>query len=123
MKCFMPQEIEVWYIIPYLRAEIAKDLISKNIPQRKVAQILGVTESAISQYVNNKRANRIDLNSELRSDIGRAAERLTKNSNIITEMQQICNKIRKTEILCRIHKQYNKNLPKDCRICIEEGFY
>lgn len=115
----MPQEIEVWYIIPCLRSEIAKNLISKGLPQKNIAKILGVTESAVSQYVKNKRASHLELESDIKSEIEKSSERLIKDSNIITEMQGICKKIRKTQFLCKVHKQYNKNISKDCRLCLD----
>jgi hypothetical protein len=46
----MPQEIEVWYIIPAIRKELAKRLVQHHeVAQKDVAELLGVTEAAISQ--------------------------------------------------------------------------
>ena len=50
----MPQEIEVRYILPALRKELAIEL-SKDMKQKEVANILNITQSALSQYHKEKR--------------------------------------------------------------------
>src|SRR3989338_6851543 len=53
----LPQELEIWYLIPALRRELTKIFISDfKLSQKKISDILGVTESAVSQYQNSKRA-------------------------------------------------------------------
>ena len=59
-KGYLPQEIEVWYVLPALRREYAKVLIKEHkLSQKGVAEILQVTESAISQYLTGKRASKV----------------------------------------------------------------
>ena len=55
-KLIQPQEVEVWYIIPLIRKELALAMKKRKMPQNEIASLLGVTDSAISQYSNNKRA-------------------------------------------------------------------
>ena len=45
----LPQEIEVWYLIPAIRAELAKELLKEGINQTKIASILNITNAAVSQ--------------------------------------------------------------------------
>ena len=53
----LPQELEIWYLIPALRRELTKIFISDfKLSQKKISEILGITESAVSQYQNSKRA-------------------------------------------------------------------
>ena len=48
----MPQEIEVWYVIPAIRKQLAKALVGEHkLPQKQVADIMGVSSAAISQYL------------------------------------------------------------------------
>ena len=55
----MPQEIELWYIYPSLRKEIAKFMIKNHsLKQKEVADKLGVTKAAVSHYVNEKRSKK-----------------------------------------------------------------
>ena len=45
------------YVLPLFRSLVAKELINNyNLTQVEVAQRLGTTQAAISQYVNSKRA-------------------------------------------------------------------
>lgn len=45
------------YVLPVFRSLVAKELVAThNMTQMEVAQILGTTQAAISQYINSKRA-------------------------------------------------------------------
>jgi len=115
----LPQEIEVWYIIPTIRCELAKVMIKKGVKQRDVAKILGLTEAAISQYTSGKRASTIIFNKKIRDEIEKSTDRIIKdNINLNSEIQRICMILRKTKFLCKVHKKFDK-IPKECRICMK----
>ena len=40
MSMKLPQEIDVWYIIPAIRREFAKGLLKKGLKQREIAKKL-----------------------------------------------------------------------------------
>jgi len=42
------------YALPALRANVAKMLAEKNYTQKKIANILGVTQPAVSKYLSDK---------------------------------------------------------------------
>ncbi len=43
-------------ILPFVRSELARVLVTEyHLSQKKVAEILGVTEAAVSQYLKGKR--------------------------------------------------------------------
>ena len=90
-----PQEIEVWYILPAIRREIAKHLIDSGLKQKEVALKLGVTEAAVSQYMKDKRANEIVFDVTIKKAIERAAKRLVVNDDIMREITKINNAMRK----------------------------
>ncbi len=113
----MPQEIEVWYIIPGIRAEFAKSLSSKGLPQKQIAKMLGITEPAVCQYLKNKRASTLKFSHDIIEDINRSSDHLKNNSDFIKETQKICGKLMDSGFICKVHKEYNKDLPKDCNIC------
>ncbi len=114
----MPQEIEVWYIIPAVRKELAKNLASNSLKQKEIAKILGITESAVSQYFKSKRADEIKLNSETKKLIEKSALNLKKNKSCtIKEIQKICSFIKKQGLLCKIHKSYDKKINSACGAC------
>jgi len=61
MKLEHPQEVEVWYVIPAIKRELSKSMMKDNgLSQKNVATLLGVTEAAVSQYINSKRANEVE---------------------------------------------------------------
>ncbi|MBU0763173.1 MAG: helix-turn-helix domain-containing protein [Candidatus Altiarchaeota archaeon] len=53
----LPCEDALWYTLPKIRADLAKELVSKGLSQKDVAEKLGVTPSAISQYLHKKRGD------------------------------------------------------------------
>ena len=113
-----PQEIEVWYIIPALRRKFSRCMVKKyGLSQRKTADLLGVTESAISQYVNKKRANEINLGCEIAKKIGNSAKKIiNEKSNFIKETQKMLKIAKNNGVLCTVHKQFD-NVPKNCDYC------
>lgn len=114
-----PQEIEVWYIIPKIRSSIAKELYNLKVSQIKIAKILGVTKSAVSQYINDKRAAKIDFPEIINNMIQVSAKKLSKNNLLVTdEIQVIIQKIRKIGLLCKYHKEHSK-VKLDCTICAD----
>lgn len=114
-----PQEIEVWYILPSLRKELAKELVKLGMKQKEVASLLDVTEAAISQYFKAKRAKGITFNKKIKAKIKTAAKNIYHNKESFTkEIQDLCALIKKENILCEIHKKHDK-VPKKCDICFK----
>ena len=112
-----PQEIEVWYVIPKIRCEIAKELKGFGEKQTKIAEILGLTKSAVSQYLNDKRAKGLRFPRYIQEKIKVSAKNLQKNKNSLTqEIQKILLEIRKTKLLCKFHKQHSK-VKSECTVC------
>jgi len=60
MQETMPQEVEVRYILPAIRRELARIFIQEHkLAQKEAAKILGLTEAAVSQYQHFKRAKEV----------------------------------------------------------------
>ena len=58
----LPSEVEARAMIPALRALIARKLIeAHNLPQQKVANMLGVTQAAVSNYLREVRGAGISI--------------------------------------------------------------
>ena len=80
MKQTLPQEVEVWYLIPSLRKEFTRIFIKEHkMNQKEAAKVLGVTESAVSQYLKSKRANEIKFSKEEIKEIKKSVERTVKD--------------------------------------------
>ena len=89
----MPQEVEVWYVLPAIRRELAKVMKTKTvtrtnedgekvehkITQKEIARMLGVTEPAITQYLLKKKGQRsrgdqVVLPREILEEIDKSAD-------------------------------------------------
>lgn len=113
-----PQEIEVWYVIPVIRKELALSLISTGKSQRQVASLLGLTEAAVSNYLKKKRAHDIPLPLLAKEYIQQAALRIYDERSAYREIHDICTFVKEKRIICDIHRLVEKNLDL-CKVCFE----
>ena len=98
----LPRKAELMFLIPTIRKELAKEL-SKNLSESKVALMLGVTKSAISQYLNKKRGTEINLPADLKKEIKTSAEKIEKGE--ATSMQEISRLLeisKETRFTCKV---------------------
>ena len=131
----MPQEIEVWYILPAIRSEIAKMIFEKGLKQKDTAKILGIANSCVCQYLKNKRANEIVFDDNIKKEIKKSCDKLVENWKsqgfnfvenknsfnknkicAIKEIQHICSFIKSSGFLCSVHKKFNE-VCSQCRQC------
>jgi len=112
----LPQEIEVWYILPAIRKELAKALIKKHkMPYSKAGEILGISKSAISQYLSDKRGSKFIIPNKLKQEIANSAQRIAKDNKIcVAEIQKILKLIKQNKASCELCKKYNPNIIKFC---------
>jgi predicted transcriptional regulator len=100
-----PCEITVHYILPTIRRELAREMVTKhNLSKATVARLFCVTNSAISQYLHADGRKGEALkggveNSEFRAGISSAAQRIIDGSDIITETCKLCQMIRRDGLL------------------------
>ena len=118
----MPQEIEVWYILPAIRRELAKTMIEDfKLSQKEVANNMYLTESAVSQYMNSKRAKEVIFTEAVLSEIKKSASKIVEDSKtLVPEMLRICDLTAVKQVMCEIHKKQDVVLPENCDICLEE---
>ncbi|MFH1211599.1 MAG: helix-turn-helix domain-containing protein [Candidatus Woesearchaeota archaeon] len=117
---FTPQEIEVWYVLPEIRKQLALSLKRLGLSQKQVSQKLGVSAATISHYARNRRAGNFDLGSQLKKPFEAAAKKIAKTDSkteIMHEIQGLCRAIRNSCILCKIHKEI-ETVPCNCRACM-----
>ena len=119
----MPQEIEVWYIIPSLRRELAKSMINDlKLTQKQVAKIMGLTEAAVSQYLHSKRAKEVVFTKAVLEELKKSAKIISKDEKLlIQEMMRLTNSTGVKHVMCDIHKKHDAKLPNNCEICFDEG--
>ncbi|MEF8799209.1 MAG: transcriptional regulator [Candidatus Bipolaricaulota bacterium] len=86
-----PCEVALWYILPCIRASLARELTKMDLTQQKVANILGITQAAVSQYIGDKRGKFHSKDEAVYHLI----EELAKDDvlNISERICQICSQI------------------------------
>ncbi len=131
----MPQEVEVWYVLPSIRRELTRMLIAKEIPQKTIAQMLGVTEPAVTQYKLEKstgrsRGDQVQIPKKLLPEIEKSVDVIIKawenkapDDNVYEEMTLEVNRLikvlRDAGILCEVHRTYCEGVHDDCAACKE----
>jgi len=112
----LPQEIEVWYIIPAIRKELARTLTTKyQMSYEKTGNLLGISKAAVSQYLSNKRANNIKISEEIKEEISKSAKVITENNKMtVLEIQRILKLMKEKRNSCEVCKKYNKGVMDYC---------
>ena len=114
------------FVIPTMRALIAKRLMEKyKMTQQQAASKLGLTQSAVSQYLRNLRGSKIksiEKDEAVAKEIENFVDRITSGEvNPLTAMDQfcgICKIVRKRKLLCEIHMKNSPDM-KNCSICMK----
>ena len=114
------------YVLPTMRALIAKKLMEKyKLTQQSAALKLGLTQSAISQYIRNLRGSRIksiekdeSINKEIEIFVDRIVSGDLNPLTTLKSFCSICRTIRKKRLLCDLHIKAFPVL-KDCKVCLE----
>ena len=123
---YLPQEIEVWYVIPSLRSWIARCLIEDfNLSYERIGKILGVSRAAISQYVKGKRAAKIKLPKELGPKIKASCKMLTKDeAKSSDEIEKLLKYIREKELTFSVCGKLKEGFLEDCsEVRFKDGNY
>ncbi len=110
-----PQEVEVFYILPAIRRELSIALKERGRSQKEIALLLGVTEAAVSNYLNDRRA-KAGFPDELAGDVRNAAALINDRQSMVAQTQALLAKAKEGGLLCRLHAQL-ADMPRDCDIC------
>ncbi|MAG07667.1 transcriptional regulator [Candidatus Pacearchaeota archaeon] len=115
----MPQEVEVWYLIPAIRRELAKCLIDNyDFSQKRVAGVLGITESAVSQYLKQKRGGELKFVKEELDKIQKVADKIVNDEESAGKfLFELSQELRGTESLCKLHCKHDRSIEGNCGIC------
>ena len=143
----MPQEVEVWYVLPALRRELAKVMKTKTVPrfgedgkkkehkitQKEIAKMLGVTEPAITQYLLKKKGRRsrgdqVVIPERFLGELEKSAESMIeqyekRGSNddmfevMTREINRLIKVIRDDGAMCDIHRKFSAHVKDNCSAC------
>jgi predicted transcriptional regulator len=118
----IPCEYIVWNVLPTIRKEFAKSMIRNyNFNQNKIAEILELTPSAVSQYLSNKRGVVDIIDDQIQVEIDKSVRNIVKKrtTNFSTETCRICT-ILKNKKLAIKKTAYCKGCDKICETAVWE---
>jgi len=119
-------EIIVADILPAVRAVVAKELIEEyGLNQTEVSKKLGITQPAVSQYKSELRGQGVKIlqsNKEIMNSIKNLSKKIASGKISSKEIHQnfceVCLKIRKEKIICRLHTNTYPSLIY-CNLCFK----
>jgi predicted transcriptional regulator len=117
-----PCELIVWYVIPTIRAELAKEMIKLGMSQKAVSEKLGITQSAVSQYMKDKRGKGIPVNKQVRKAIKNLAKDIADGNtgkDVIPGICAVCAIVKQSGSLCDLHRQEDNSDLDDCSVCMK----
>ncbi len=117
LRVIYPQEIEAWYVLPVIRNELAVAMKNEGLSQKEIAKTLGITEAAVSQYINKKRGNDFEIKVSLKHAFVDSAKLIIKdNSLIFSEVQRLLKILWDNDVVCELHKSKSW-CPDGCGAC------
>ncbi len=116
-----PCEIVVWYVIPAIRSELAKELLNLGMKQKDVSELMDITQPAVSQYITDKRGSGIKLNEDVRAMIKQFARELSEGeatkADLISRTCNICKNVKTVDVLEQLNIDKSE-LGDDCQTCL-----
>jgi len=122
----LPCEFAVKSIVPAFRSLVARELMeSYNLKQEEVAELLKVTQPAISQYTRSHRGKTMDLDGVeqirvIAKDLATAlANKSISSKQINQKYCEACRMAREKKMLCELHKRLDPLFNvEDCDACL-----
>jgi predicted transcriptional regulator len=125
----LPCEVAVKSVVPAIRSAIARELTqSYGLKQKDVAQLLGITQTAVSKYTTRNRGVVLQVEevSETQLVLRETIESLANGDmdryELVVKLCRICEIIRKKGLMCSLCKLSDPNIDnKKCIICCPNG--
>ena len=116
-----PCEIVVWYVIPAIRSELAKQLLKLGMKQKDISELMDITQPAVSQYITDKRGSGIKLGDDIKNLIHEFARDLvdgkSTKEDLISRTCSICRKVKTIDVLEQLDIDTSE-LGDDCQSCL-----
>jgi len=120
-----PCEIAVKSVIPAIRAYVATELTQTHkMKQNDVANILGITQTAVSKYIRHVRGRvvRIDQTREVQEMLDEIALRIAREKisgpQLIPLLCEVCYTVRRNGFMCPLCRRSDPTLEIQlCNIC------
>jgi hypothetical protein len=122
----VPCEIAVKSVIPAVKALLAKELVEKRgLKQDEVAEILGMSQSAVSKYTRKVRGYVIKINGVdeieplIDKMIGVLISETPQREEFLRFFCQTCMTIRKKGLMCQFCQKTDPKIKvEECSFCI-----
>ncbi len=121
-----PYDIAVKSVIPALRGMIAKELVRHNYTQVQIAEMLDVTQPAVSKYLSSKRGTAIhfdgreDVVGSVRKLSKQLAEKKVSSFDLMRQITEMCNYVLQKGYVCELHFYHEPELrDQNCTICMQ----
>ena len=123
----LPCEVGVKTILPAVKAIMARTIVEKHgLKEKETANILGLSQSAVSRYMNRGRGNLIEIENsiEVSTLIDQMVTFLVKEPHKKREIMdlfcQTCKTVREQGLMCSLcQKEMHKDWGAACAFCKE----
>ncbi len=119
-------EVASRYVYPSLRRRLVEHLRERGLKQTEIAELLHITQSAVSRYLREERGMLIDVSSfqDIDGKIAELADRIIKKRpdeyEIHTELVKLSLEFLGKGYGCSFHAEIDPGIdPKECHVCIE----
>ncbi|MBN1244739.1 helix-turn-helix domain-containing protein [Candidatus Bathyarchaeota archaeon] len=122
----LPCEVGVQTVLPAIRALMARTILEKHgMKEKQVAEVLGLSQSAISRYTTKNRGNILTIENvpEVQTLIDQMInlllyEKQHQTTEILELLCQTCKIIREKGLMCELcQKKTRENLVEICAFC------
>jgi predicted transcriptional regulator len=122
----LPCEVAVRSVIPAVKALMAKELIEQQgLKQDQVAEILGISQSAVSKYSRKVRGHAIkvddieEIQPFINDMLNLLLDRKSQSGELLHLFCRTCVAIRKTSLMCAFCQKSDPTIIiEECRFCI-----
>jgi hypothetical protein len=125
-KLIVPCEVAAKSIIPAIRALMARELLKEyGMKQNQVAEILGVSQSAVSKYSGKVRGHAVkiedlkDIQTSVNAIITLLINGKSKRKEILKLFCHICITIREKGLMCQLCQKTDPTIATEkCTFCL-----
>lgn len=125
----LPCEVAVKSVIPAIRSAIARELTQNyGLKQKKVAQLLGVTQTAVSKYTSHCRGAIFEVTEVegvepvFKETVFSLANGDMNKYELVEKLCIVCSIIRKSGLMCILCKISDPNIDNNqCIGCCPNG--
>jgi predicted transcriptional regulator len=125
MTLILPCEVGVKTVLPAVKAVMARSIVEKHgLNEKQTAELLGLSQSAVSRYVSKERGNALEIDSsaEALAFIDKMVTFIIKEPDNKTEILKLfcraCAIIRRSGLMCpSCKKEMPKGWADRCLFC------